>query len=236
MSCPAGLASGFGVSAAESAAICFLKSYFGIGSDGLGVYATGTGLLIEAGASARHVVTAAHNVCRHGLDISGRGRKAVWTSLWFRRNGSNSFATRDVIQYSYPDRFAAASSAPADSDYAILRVNPLASDRFGGVTLAESTASGETDKLLVGYPDEGGCQGSAKPWHARLVVAPSGPANYGYKPQPTYAGMSGGPLFTRVARGGSLRCWGIHIRGGDAEPHRAIRFSAPVLTEIDTWL
>lgn len=236
MSCPAGLSPGFAVSATESAAICFLKSYFGIGSDGLGVYATGTGLLIDSGPAARHIVTAAHNICRHGIDPSGRSRDAVWTSLWFRRNGSNSLATRDVIRSSCPARFRDAPSPPADSDYAILRVNPLASDRFSGVTLAESTAGGETDKLLVGYPDEDGCQGSAKPWYAQLVVAPSGPANYGYRPHPTYAGMSGGPLFTREQRNGALRCWGIHIRGGDGEPRRAIRFSAPVLTEIDTWL
>jgi hypothetical protein len=235
MSCPDGLIRGFAVTAPESAAICYLKSYFGIGMDGLGVYVSGTGMLVASEGPARHVVTAAHNVWRNGFRADGSGKKAVWTSLWFRRSGETSLATRDVIEASFPKRFRDAPVAPADCDYAILRVNALGADRFSGITLAQSTAAGKTEKLLIGYPNEDDCKGKAAPWHARFNVEPSGPSTYRYEDQPTYAGMSGGPLLTR-ALDGTLLCWGIHIRGGDAETQRAIRFSAGVLDELREWL
>lgn len=231
MACPDQLTPGFGIDSPSSAALCFLKSYFGIGPDGLGLYRSGTGFLIDSGSQRRHILTAAHNVYHHGVR-----REARWISLWFRRNASQSLATRDATDWSFPDAFRAAPSAPGDSDYALLRCKPLGADRFSGFPLAVSTAAGETEKLLIGYPDEDRCRGKAEPYHARLAVAPSGPNTYRYRDQMTYAGMSGGPLLTRSQQTGDLTAWGIHTRGGATEMQRAIRFSADVHAEIMSWI
>ena len=82
MPCPDQLDPGFGIGPPHRNAICFAKSYFGIGPDGLGIYRTGTGFLIDNGNVRRHVLTAAHNVFHHDVR-----REAVWISLWFGRNG-----------------------------------------------------------------------------------------------------------------------------------------------------
>ena len=230
MPCPDQLDPGFGIAPPHRNAICFAKSYFGIGPDGLGIYRTGTGFLIDSGNVRRHVLTAAHNVFHHNVR-----REAQWISLWFGRNGATALATRDATGWSFPQAFEDADIAPGDCDYALLRINPLGADRFDGLTFAVSSAQGLTEKLLVGYPDEGTCKGKAEPWHVRLSVEPSSPKNYRYIDQPTYAGMSGGPLLTGNTAGDGYKAWGIHIRGGDTEQQRAIRFSESVYEEIMSW-
>mgnify|MGYP002685128709 CR=1 FL=1 len=117
MPCPDQLDPGFGIGPPHRNAICFAKSYFGIGPDGLGIYRTGTGFLIDNGNVRRHVLTAAHNVFHHDVR-----REAVWISLWFGRNGATALATRDATGWSFPQAFEDAHVAPGDCDYALLRI------------------------------------------------------------------------------------------------------------------
>lgn len=227
--CPDGLSSGFGVPAPVPAAICFVKSYFGIGPGGLGSYRSGSGMLFDSGTRSRHVVTAAHNLYDHDT-----ARLAVWTSLYFGRAGGMSMATRDATAMFVPDDFRNASEPPAECDYGVLRINPLGPDRFPAIPLAVSTATAATEKLLIGYPDDGACQGRCQPYNARFWVTPLGATNYAYTAQDTYVGMSGGPLLTNV-EGSGLRCFGVHIRGAP-NAERAIRFAQPVYDQIMHWV
>lgn len=228
--CPDGLSPGFGISAPASNAVCFIKSYFGIGPDGLGLYKSGSGMLFDSGARSRHVVTAAHNIYDHTTR-----RNAIWASMYFGRVGNMSMATRDATAMFTPDAFRAADEAPPTSDFGVMRINPLGTDRFSGIPLALSTATGETRKLLIGYPDDGICKGDCRPYSATLTVAPLGASNYRYNDQSTYIGMSGGPLLSNGSDGSELRSFGLHIRG-EENAERAIRFSQPVYDQIMAWI
>lgn len=229
MSCPDGLSPGFGLSNHDARSICLVKSYFGVGSDGLGRYATGSGMLINSGPEKKYVITAGHNLFNHATR-----RNAKWTSVWFFRQGAASLATRDAVSIFTPVEFRNEMSPSGDTDFGVIRVNLLATDRFSGFTLATSTATVPTEKLIIGYPNEDSLHGVFRPYHATLTVEPSGPNNYRYSSQPTYEGMSGGPLLAR--NGDHIVCYGVHIRGGDFETKRAVRFSPEVMAQIESWL
>ena len=119
--------------------------------------------------------------------------------------------------------FSGADEPPSDSDYGVIRVSPLGTDRFASVALAVSSATGPTAKLLVGYPNEDGCAGSSLPYHATFTVTPSGPNNYGYADQTTYEGMSGGPLIDEA----SGTCVGMLKAARPGNDARAGGFAVP---------
>ncbi len=228
MPCPDDLQLGFGISRSESSAICQMQSYFGIGNNGLGVYRSGTGTLFESGSSLRHVITAAHNLYDHTTS-----RNARWVSLWFRRRGGHSLATRAALECFVPDEFRESSTALAEHDFGVVRVKPLSRDRFRGVVLGNSSLPGPSPKMLIGYPNEGDCKGKRQPFHSVFTVRPSGPRNYSYDSQETYAGMSGGPLLTRNGR--QLTSYGVHIRGNGNEKSRAVRFVPVIRRSVLNW-
>jgi V8-like Glu-specific endopeptidase len=229
-SCPSGLSIGFGLSGSLANSVCVSRSYFGRDSSGLGVYVSGTGWLMRTVGNVSIVCTAAHNLYHSDL-----GRPARWIALYFGRRDESAAASRSVKRALFPDEFRD-DYAPVQWDFGIAFIDALGSDRFHPIAPRGSTAVGDTEKLLVGYPNEGACKGRFQPYHAQVAVFPSGPSNYGYRPQTTYVGMSGGPLLARPD--GTLLSYGVHVRGdsGDPNGHRAVRFTPPVLARILDWL
>jgi len=228
MPCPDGLQAGFGLDAKDAAALCFVKSYFGI-VNGESLYVSGSGMLF-ADAGLRHVITAGHNLYSHRA-----GRFSLWTDIWFRRVGDISLASRKTVARFAPVEFSDAAVAIPEWDFGVARLETsVGADRFTALGLGLSTAVGETAKRLCGYPDEDSCRGKRRPYHADLTVMPVGQNNYGYRDQPTYFGMSGGPLFHREPSG-TLLSYGVHIRGPGSD-ERAVRFSQPVRERVYSWV
>lgn len=226
MPCPDGLIPGFGLPEYLRRSVCLSRSYFGKDRTGLGVYLSGTAFLIETDAVRSILLTAAHNVYHPGL-----GRAAEWVDCYFGRSGDSSAASRQMRSARYPDEFDDDSTAPESWDFAAIRVNPVDPGRFTPIPLRESSSPNDTEKIIVGYPAEGACQGTFRPFHAMLTVFPSSPVNYKYRAQQTYVGLSGAPLLTTTEPYGAF---GLHIRGGAG--HRAVRFTRPVLNRISAWL
>lgn len=228
--CPAGLVEGFGLDHPTGNAICAIRSYFGTNAIGEDIFWSGSGMLFATGNGRSAVATCAHNLF-HRI----HRRRAESLQLWFGRSGSTAAFAGVVQDFMFPDEFATLG-APPEWDFGVILVAGLDSQAAPPIPLAESTAAGETEKMIVGYPDEGVCKDGFQPFHAGLTVFPSSPVNYGYRGQPTntYVGMSGGPLLGRPTAN-QLRSYGIHIRGAPDE-HRAVRFSGPVLARMAAWV
>ncbi|WP_209347944.1 trypsin-like peptidase domain-containing protein [Pontixanthobacter sp. CEM42] len=229
--CPDGLTSGFGVPDSLRSALCSTRSYFGKDHNGFGVYVAGSGCFIGNTGRQSVVMTAAHNLYHPVLK-----RKARWVNFQFGRVGQNFMASRTLSSGNVPIEFIRGVNALHEWDFALARIPLLRSDRFTPLPIEKSTATGETGKILVGYPNEGACKGLFKPYHTVVSVTPSSPANYSYRNQETYRGMSGGPLIGKTTDGGEYVSYGVHTLGRSNIPHRAVRFSEPVMRRIHGWL
>lgn len=207
-----------------------LRSFFGSDAHGFEIFKSGSGMLLRQSGPLHNVLTAGHNLYDHGLR-----RTAIWVAAYFERNGDDFRASRTGTTYAIPDEFTGADEPPPDWDFGLLRVNPLVGAPFAGIPIELSSAPGKTRKMIVGYPIEADCAGTLAPFNAVFTVAPSGANNYGYVDQPSYEGQSGAPLLASDPATGLLRSFGHHIRGGDAEPDRAIRYSRAVRDRIVGW-
>jgi V8-like Glu-specific endopeptidase len=223
--CPEGFEIGFGIPGPMSNAICFTNSSFGNGN-----YVAGTGMLFKTTSTASYVVTAGHNIYRHEL-----AREAEWIGIYFGREGERYLASRDAKKWYVRDAFIESADRLAKHDFGVLKVCPLGGDRFKPIPLGLVTNPNSTSKLLIGYPNEGACSGSRQPYHAEFVVSPSGSSNYTYDGQPTYAGMSGGPLLARETIAGPILSYGLHIQANSPDGVSAVRLSADVQDQINIW-
>ena len=230
MPCPDGLEHGFGIGPPSTASFFMLISFFGSDEQGFEIFKSGSGMLLVQSGTLHSVLTAAHILYDHRLR-----RRAIWVAAYFERNGDRFLASRTGSTYAIPDEFADADEPPSEWDFGLLRVNPLVGGPFGGIPIELSSAPGRTRKMIVGYPIESNCAGTLAPYNAVFQVAPSSANNYGYVDQPSYEGLSGAPLLATDPSTGQLRSFGHHIRGGDAEPNRAIRYSQPVHDRIVGW-
>ena len=231
MPCPDGLTTGFGIGPPATGSICMIRSFFGYDPRGREIFKAGSGMLLPPSGSYRHVLTAAHNLYDHDLR-----RQAVWVVAYFERFGNPFLASRTGSSYSIPDEFTSAGSPVGEWDFGLLKINPLSGPKFAGIPTELSTASVATQKMIVGYPTEGDCAGTFVPYNSIFTVQPSGSSTYSYTNQPTYAGLSGAPLLAADPANGTLRSFGHHIRGGDAEPMRAIRYSSSIRSRIMSWV
>jgi len=225
MPAPDGLDSGFGIARPARSSLCWMRANFGIGDDGLMVYRAGTGFFFRQQGPSSLVLTAGHIAYHHQYGF------AKWIALGFEQNGDASLAQRDARSWRVQKGFVDAGYPDPALDFAVVRVAPLETDRFTPIGLGTATATGDAHKTLVGYPNEGVTQGTRRPYHADVVVRPSGTSNYDYADQPTYDGMSGGPLLSasQTAGDAALYAYGLHIHGATpGDTTRGVRFTADV--------
>lgn len=226
--CPEGLTPGFGVGKSAALAICLLRTDFGI-VDGTRRLRFGSGMLFKTAGQSSFVVTAGHNIYDHAFD-----RTARKMTLWFGRKGGVDMAKREGQAWNAAAAFTAATTPIAGDDFGVVRVRVLGSDRFTPIELADPSALSTPNRLLTGYPNEDACQGKFMPYNVLLNTSDFGETNYRYADEPTYLGMSGGPLLARPSQTATIACYGIHIRGA-ASAARGVRFAPRVRQEIASW-
>lgn len=230
--CPDGLHAGFGIDPPQSRSICSTRTYFGTTDEGFDLYWNGTGHLFRTAGNRSAVATAAHNL----YNVANQ-RPAVSIDLFFGREGGTTIIQAPMRSLAYAQQFATTSGLP-EWDFGVIRIDPLDPDAFPPIPLMESTAAADTQKLIIGYPDEDACANLFMPYYDLITVFPCSGSNYGYRGQvETYVGMSGGPLLSRDDQNG-VASYGIHVRGpvpGQADVPRASRYSAPVLQRMLGW-
>jgi hypothetical protein len=192
--CADGLTPGFGVGKAAAAAICLLKTDFGI-VDGTRRLRTGSGMLFKTAGRSSFVVTAGHNIYDH---VYNRTARAIM--LWFGRKGDVVLAQREGRAWNAAAAFSSATTPITSDDFGVVRVSGLGIDRFMPIGLADPGDLSTADRLLAGYPDEDSCRGEFMPYNVRIATSHVGATNCGYVDEPTYVGMSGGPLLARPER------------------------------------
>lgn len=220
--CPEGLNAGFALDPLVANAICSIRTDFGP------VIRNGTGWLARTEDGSSVIVTAAHN-----LFHPQQGLAAQQVELFFGREGFASTASRTAEGFDFPQQFVASGALPR-WDFGLIRVNALDPAQCRPIPLVQSTSPNDTDKLIVGYPDEDDCANTFMPYNVRATVFPASPFEYGYRGNvATYRGMSGGPHLGDVD--GGIVSYGILVRGpvaGQPNVPRAVRFSATVLQGI----
>jgi V8-like Glu-specific endopeptidase len=230
--CPDGLAAGFGLPSNIANSICLIKSDFGIQNNGLKKIVTGTGVHVANRRRSSFVATAGHNIYDHDLKKLARR-----IECWFARRADNSMAYRNVEDAFVRDEFSSAREAIAEHDFGLLRVSSLGVDRFPGIGIEQTSAEIDLAARLTGYPDEGACSGSFKPFHVDAVLRSVGSELFDYAVVVnSYRGMSGGPLVGRRQRDMQVVAYGLHFRGPNDDNVRAIRFSSGVVNTYRDWL
>lgn len=228
MSCPDGLAPGFGVSTPAHLAICRVKSRFGSNANGTDRLEFGTGILFFSRGGSSYVVTAAHNAWSPSLQ-----RYCDVAQLDFGRNGAVIPITRGALNWWAPEAFMASGHADPEWDFGVFRVNLLKG--VAPIALFRSQPSFLMESMICGYPNEGSCADAARPFHGSAQLTSSGAGNFGYSSLETYEGMSGAPLLGQHQS--QLVSLGVHVRGLDpAEPRRAVRFLPRNVAIIGSWL
>lgn len=229
--CPDGYSRGFGIPQKLRPAVCMTRSYFGKASNGLGIWMAGSGFLISMKSRSCGVLTAAHNIYHPQYR-----RKAQWVDFYFKRDGQVELAKRRMTRANVPREFTAGGANHYEWDFAIAWMGAVLPDRFRPIKVATSTATHTTQKILVGYPNEGRCNATFRPRHAQFAVKPYGPNTYSYLDQPSYGGLSGGPLLSQPSLNEELSAYGLHTLGGRNGDPRAIRFSPPVIRRLRGWV